>query len=195
MAVGTAMLAVLRTDANVLNFTMATVIVSLLLGLLLFTAGMYGKVGTARAGRRSARPARPEQRAARVAIGSTMEVWRTSRSTIRCGRSTGCSPDWSALYLLVFGIVGVIQTAGDRSSTRTTPGCSACGPTWRSRSCRHRRRGASCSARVIGGNVDHWINLVAGVVFLVAGMVMMALMQTDANFLNFSMVDRASSRS
>ena len=43
MTVGTALLALLHTDLNVLNFSMATVIVSFCIGLLLFTAGMYGR--------------------------------------------------------------------------------------------------------------------------------------------------------
>jgi hypothetical protein len=43
MVVGTAMLALLRSDLNVLNATMATVIVSFVIGTVLFTAGMYTK--------------------------------------------------------------------------------------------------------------------------------------------------------
>jgi hypothetical protein len=43
MTVGTAMLALLDTDLNVLNFSMATVIVSFVIGMLLFTAGLYGR--------------------------------------------------------------------------------------------------------------------------------------------------------
>ncbi|MFE9652782.1 DUF4383 domain-containing protein [Micromonospora sp. NPDC006431] len=46
MALGLAALAFLRTDANILNFSVATVIVVLLLALVLLMAGMYGKVGT-----------------------------------------------------------------------------------------------------------------------------------------------------
>lgn len=42
-------------------------------------------------------------------------------------------------------------------------------------------------ALLIGHNVDHIINLIGGVAFLVAGMAMMALLQTDLNMLNFSM--------
>jgi hypothetical protein len=38
---------------------------------------------------------------------------------------------------------------------------------------------------VIGGNLDHYINMIGGLVFLVAGMLMLALLQTSANFLNF----------
>ena len=40
---------------------------------------------------------------------------------------------------------------------------------------------------VIGRNIDRWINLVGGIVFLVAGMAMMTLMQTDLNVLGFTM--------
>ncbi|MEU5722947.1 DUF4383 domain-containing protein [Micromonospora sp. NPDC047738] len=46
MALGLAALAFLRTDANILNFSVATVIVVLVLALVLLMAGMYGKVGT-----------------------------------------------------------------------------------------------------------------------------------------------------
>jgi hypothetical protein len=46
MVLGLAELAFLQTDANVLNFTIATVIVVLLLALVLLMVGMYGKVGT-----------------------------------------------------------------------------------------------------------------------------------------------------
>ncbi|CAM3299918.1 DUF4383 domain-containing protein [Stackebrandtia soli] len=39
------MLAVLRTDLNFLGFSVATCVVSSILGLTLLTAGLYGKVG------------------------------------------------------------------------------------------------------------------------------------------------------
>jgi hypothetical protein len=45
-ALSLAGLAVMRTDANYLNFTMPTVIVTMALALVLLTAGMYGKLGT-----------------------------------------------------------------------------------------------------------------------------------------------------
>ena len=41
------------------------------------------------------------------------------------------------------------------------------------------------SGAIYGRNVDHFINIVGGVVFLVAGMLMLGVMQTTANFLNF----------
>lgn len=43
MVVGTVGLGLLQTDLNVLNFSMATVIVSFVIGMLLFTAGLYGR--------------------------------------------------------------------------------------------------------------------------------------------------------
>ncbi|GIG85635.1 DUF4383 domain-containing protein [Plantactinospora endophytica] len=46
MALGLAGLAVLRTDANYLNFTLATAIVTMVLGQVLLLCGMYGKVGS-----------------------------------------------------------------------------------------------------------------------------------------------------
>ena len=47
MVAGVAMMALMQTDANFLNFSMSTVVVSLVFGLLLLTAGLYDKVGTA----------------------------------------------------------------------------------------------------------------------------------------------------
>jgi hypothetical protein len=46
MALGLACLAVLRTDGNVLNFSVNTCMVAMLVGLVLMMAGMYGKTGT-----------------------------------------------------------------------------------------------------------------------------------------------------
>lgn len=41
-----AALAFLQTEANILNFTIATVIVTMVLGLVLLMVGMYSKVGS-----------------------------------------------------------------------------------------------------------------------------------------------------
>jgi hypothetical protein len=46
MLVGLAMMALLRTDLNFLNFSMATVIVSFVIGLVLFIGGLYGRTGS-----------------------------------------------------------------------------------------------------------------------------------------------------
>jgi hypothetical protein len=46
MALGLAGIAVLRTDANYLDFSLATAVVLMVFGLVLLMAGMYGKVGS-----------------------------------------------------------------------------------------------------------------------------------------------------
>ena len=46
MALGLVCLAVLRTDANALNYSVSTSIVTMLIGVVLLMAGLYGKVGT-----------------------------------------------------------------------------------------------------------------------------------------------------
>jgi hypothetical protein len=42
---------------------------------------------------------------------------------------------------------------------------------------------------VIGRNLDHLVNLLGGVVFMTVGLLMLGLLQTDANFLGFTMTD------
>ena len=94
----------------------------------------------------------------------------------------------AGLYVLVFGIIGVIRTSShplfDQHVDASVFGL---------------RENLAFSiisiivgvivfgGAVVGGNVDHFINLFGGIVFLGAGMLMMALLQTDANFLNFQM--------
>ncbi len=46
---GATMMALLRTDSNLLNFSMATCIVSFVIGLVLVTAGLYGRSGSVEA--------------------------------------------------------------------------------------------------------------------------------------------------
>lgn len=46
LAVGLIMLTVLQTDANILNFTVSTCIVSFVIGTVLFSAGLYGRSGS-----------------------------------------------------------------------------------------------------------------------------------------------------
>ncbi len=92
----------------------------------------------------------------------------------------------AGLYVVVFGVVGLIETWGTaffaRDETyalglRTNPAFAV----------------LSIVVGVIvlgaclrGGNVAHVINQVGGSVFLLAGMVMLAVLRTDANLLDFS---------
>jgi hypothetical protein len=93
------------------------------------------------------------------------------------------------LYILVFGITGLVQTWGlpffDRGNNwvlglQTNPAFSLLS--------------TAAGAVILGGalyghNVDHFINLWGSTVFVVAGVVMMALLNTQANLLNFSMTN------
>lgn len=93
------------------------------------------------------------------------------------------------LYILIFGIIGLTETAGDPLFDR--------GNVW-VLGLRTNLAFAIVSVvygavliggAVIGRNVGHMINLAAGLIFVVVGLVMLTLMQTDANILNFSMVN------
>ncbi|BCB80042.1 hypothetical protein GCM10022251_07800 [Phytohabitans flavus] len=91
------------------------------------------------------------------------------------------------LYILAFGILGVVQTAGEPLfaqdgkwvlGLRTNLAFAIVSIIW----------GAVLAiGAVVGGNIEHMLNLGAGLVFIVVGLTMMVLLRTDANFLNFSM--------
>jgi hypothetical protein len=93
----------------------------------------------------------------------------------------------AGLYCLLFGIVGAVKTAGDSMFHRGDVEVFGL----------RSNLGFSIISIVIGAivffgaiwgrNVDHFINLFGGIVFLVSGMLMMTLLQTNANFLNFRM--------
>ncbi|SBT51661.1 DUF4383 domain-containing protein [Micromonospora auratinigra] len=91
------------------------------------------------------------------------------------------------LYILVFGVFGVVETWGDGLFGRD--GTYALGL---------RTNLAFSLVSVIFGafllvgasrrdNLGHYMNLTAGAVFLITGILMMSVLQTSANFLNFSM--------
>ncbi|MBX6355926.1 MAG: DUF4383 domain-containing protein [Micromonosporaceae bacterium] len=46
LIIPTLMMALLRTGGNFLNFSMTTVVVSYIIGMVLLAAGLYGKIGT-----------------------------------------------------------------------------------------------------------------------------------------------------
>ncbi|HEX5542256.1 MAG TPA: DUF4383 domain-containing protein [Micromonospora sp.] len=93
------------------------------------------------------------------------------------------------LYVLVFGILGVVQTWGDALFARDS--------TW-VLGLRTNLAFAIMSVlfgtfimigSVTGGNLGHFISLAIGVIFLSAGLVMLAVQRTDLNLLNFSMAN------
>jgi uncharacterized protein DUF4383 len=92
----------------------------------------------------------------------------------------------AGLYVLLFGIVGLVRTSGTELFGH--PDAHALG-------LRTNMAFALLSivagviilaGTAIGRNVDQMINMVGGYAFMGVGMAMLALLQTDANFLNFS---------
>jgi hypothetical protein len=91
------------------------------------------------------------------------------------------------LYILVFGILGVRETWGEGLFSRNSHWVLGL----------RTNLAFSLISVVFGiglligasrrGNLGHFMNLTAGLVFLVTGLAMMAVLQTSANFLNFSM--------
>ncbi|KKK05382.1 DUF4383 domain-containing protein [Micromonospora sp. HK10] len=91
------------------------------------------------------------------------------------------------LYILVFGVYGVAETWGDGLFSREDT--SALGL--------RTNLAFSLVSVIFGafliigasrrGNLGHYMNLTAGAVFLVTGILMMSVLQTQVNILNFSM--------
>jgi hypothetical protein len=95
-------------------------------------------------------------------------------------------------FILVFGVVGAIKTAGDPPFSNATQDVA-----W---VFGMRTNFAFAVLSIVAGiilvasaalgrNVDHFINIVAGLGFMVVGMLMLGLMRTDANFLAFAMTN------
>jgi len=97
---------------------------------------------------------------------------------------------FAGLYILIFGIVGLTKTSGmalfSQSNLPRVLGLrtnlafailSVLGGL------------VMLAAVAIGRNIDHYMEIAAGGVFIFVGLLMLALLQTDANFLGFSMVN------
>jgi len=91
------------------------------------------------------------------------------------------------LYLLLFGIVGLTRSTG-HSFFASHVEITALGlHTNMAFSLLSVAAGAVLTIGALyGRNIDHFINLAAGVIFLLAGLVMLVLQRTDGNFLNFT---------
>ncbi|TCB99741.1 DUF4383 domain-containing protein [Micromonospora zingiberis] len=91
------------------------------------------------------------------------------------------------LYILVFGVWGTVLTLGDPLFARN--GNWALG--LRTNLAFSLVSVVFGAVLIIGasrrGNLGHYMNLTAGVVFLTTSILMMSVLQTPANFLNFSM--------
>jgi hypothetical protein len=90
-------------------------------------------------------------------------------------------------FVLVFGIIGIIRTAGDPLFVRGTDEVFGLKLNLAFSIISVLTGIVVLGGAALGRNSDHYINLVAGGVFLGAGMLMMILLRTDADFLNFRM--------
>ncbi len=93
----------------------------------------------------------------------------------------------SGVYVLVFGVVGLVQTSGaetfDRSSGATALGL----PTNPAFAYASIGTGVLIVlAALVGRNIDFYVYLVVGLVFQLAGMLTLAFLGSDVNFFNFS---------
>jgi hypothetical protein len=96
----------------------------------------------------------------------------------------------AGLYMLVFGVVGFVQTSGNDFFTqdnaewvlglRTNPAFALLSLV---------AGVVVLGANLIGRNLAHHVNQLAGIVLTIVGMAMLALMQTEANIFAFSMVN------
>ncbi|MGN9774403.1 DUF4383 domain-containing protein [Micromonospora sp. H33] len=91
------------------------------------------------------------------------------------------------LYILIFGVWGVVESVGEPLFGRGSHWVLGL----------RTNLAFSLASVVFGafllvgasrrGNLGHYMNLTAGIVFLVTSILMMSVLQTPANFLNFSM--------
>jgi hypothetical protein len=92
----------------------------------------------------------------------------------------------AGLYIFVFGIVGLVQTWGTEFFGRGSFWVLGLRTNLAFSILSIVVGAVVATGAIINGNIDRFINLAGGVVFLVAGMLMLALLQTDLNLLNFT---------
>ena len=93
-------------------------------------------------------------------------------------------------YALIFGIVGFTQTKGSAPFARTDLPWVLGLRTNLAFAVLSIVAGAILVvSSVVGRNLDYAVNLIGGLLFMVVGMLMLGLLNTDANFLGFSMVN------
>ncbi len=90
-------------------------------------------------------------------------------------------------YVLVFGVIGLVRTWGDDLFARDSVWVLGLRTNLAFAILSVIFGAIILLANVVGGTAGHLVTLGAAVIFMVAGVAMMALMQTDGNFLNFSM--------
>lgn len=92
----------------------------------------------------------------------------------------------AGLYVLGFGILGVIRAAGDPLFDRSDVTVLGLRTNLAFSLLSIVVGVIVLAGAAIGGNFAHFLNLFGGGVFLAAGIIMLLLLQTEANFLNFT---------
>jgi len=94
------------------------------------------------------------------------------------------------VYTLVFGIVGYAQTQGRPLFAQTDlPWVLGLRTNLAFALLSVVSGAVLLLAAVIGRNLDYFVNIVGGLVFMVVGMLMLGLLQTNANFLGFTVTN------
>jgi hypothetical protein len=91
----------------------------------------------------------------------------------------------AGLFVFVFGIVGVVRTAGSPLFHRGGDNVFGIKINMAFAVISVIVGAIVVGAAFYGRNVDRFVNLWAGVIFMLAGLLMLCLLQTSANFLNF----------
>ncbi|MFY1634291.1 DUF4383 domain-containing protein [Solwaraspora sp. WMMB335] len=93
----------------------------------------------------------------------------------------------TGLYVLVFGIAGTIATWGEPPFARDDVWVLGLRTNLAFALSSVAFGGLIFIGALAGGRLGHYANLTIAVIFMVTGLLMMGLLQTSANFLNFSM--------
>jgi hypothetical protein len=91
-------------------------------------------------------------------------------------------------YVLIFGIVAATRTAGTGFAQDGLPSVLGLRANMAFAILSIVVGAVLVIGAVIGGNLGRWVNLLGGVVFMLAGLVMLCLLQTRLNFLGFTLI-------
>jgi hypothetical protein len=94
------------------------------------------------------------------------------------------------IYTLIFGIVGFTQTQGKPLFAQSNlPWVLGLRTNLAFALLSVGGGAVLLLAVIIGRNLDYFVNIVGGLIFMVVGMLMLGLLQTDANFLGFTVTN------
>jgi hypothetical protein len=97
---------------------------------------------------------------------------------------------FAGLFILIFGIIGLIKTHGaPLFSQENLPRVFGLRTNLAFAILSIAGGIVMLAAVVVGRNLDHYMEIAAGGVFILVGLVELTLLQTNANFLGFSMVN------